>query len=112
MMTPPSAGERTTVGAQRPGPPGDGPAEQFGVLGMLQHQRALEVARAVQPGTQAEMAFEKAPDLRNKSSSSSRVGIGSVVYISDRRTERPRPDVYSSVTARFFVDGVFVQCVT
>ena len=45
--------------AQRARAVGDGPAERFGRLRMLQHERALQVARAVQPGGEAEVALEQ-----------------------------------------------------
>ena len=59
MTTPPSAGDSTTVGRQRAGAFGDGAAERLGVLRMLQHERALQVAGAVEAGGQTEVAFEQ-----------------------------------------------------
>ena len=59
MTTPPSAGDSTTVGRRRADALGDRPAERFGVRGMLQHERALQVAGAVQAGRQAEVPVEQ-----------------------------------------------------
>ena len=59
MTTPPSAGESTTVAPQIAHAIGDRAAERLGLLRMLQHERALQVAGAVQPRRQAEVAFEQ-----------------------------------------------------
>jgi hypothetical protein len=39
-------------------------SEAFGMFGMLQHQRALQVPVAVQTGTQQKMAFEECAGIR------------------------------------------------
>ena len=59
MTTPPSAGDSTTVGRRSRVAIGDRAAEPLRVLRMLQHQRALQIAGAVQPRRQPEVAFEQ-----------------------------------------------------
>ena len=59
MTTPPSAGDSTTVGFKSRTALGDGTTQRFGVRRILQHQRALEIAAAVQSGGQAEVAVEQ-----------------------------------------------------
>ena len=46
---------------QVPGAVGQRRAELLGEIGILQHQRALQVALAVQPGRQPEVPLEKCP---------------------------------------------------
>ena len=50
---------------------GDRAAERLGLRRMLQHERALQVAGAVQAGGQAEMPFEQRAGRRKRSSKSS-----------------------------------------
>ena len=59
ITTPPSAGDSTTVGPQIAHAVGNRAAERLGLLRVLQHQRALQIARAVQPGGQTEVTFEQ-----------------------------------------------------
>ena len=59
MIRPPSAGDRTVGRPQVAHAVGQRAAERLGVTGMLQHERALQVARAVQAGRQPEMSFEQ-----------------------------------------------------
>ena len=59
MTTPPSAGDSTTVGRRSADALGERAAERFGVLRVLQHERALQIAGAVQAGGQAEVAVEQ-----------------------------------------------------
>ena len=58
MMRPPSAGDSTTVGRRRFDVRGDAEPERRGVRRMLQHERRLQIAGAVQPRRQAEMPLE------------------------------------------------------
>ena len=59
MIRPPSAGERIVVGRRSRTRSAERAAERLGVSGMLQHERALQVARAVQSRRQPEMSFEQ-----------------------------------------------------
>ena len=59
MTMPPSAGDRTTVGFRSAHALGERAAERFGVRRVLQHERALQIAGAVQAGGQAEMSVEQ-----------------------------------------------------
>ena len=94
MTTPPSAGDRTTVGRRSRDSLGDGPAERLGVRRVLQHQRALQVPGAVQPGGQAEVAFEQgARSPEQIEQFVSRMACAArVVYNSGLGTEPPRRD--------------------
>ena len=67
MTMPPSAGDRTRGGAKRAHLSASAAPIAVGVAGVLQHQRALEVAGAMQAGRQPEMALEQgagAPEQR------------------------------------------------
>ena len=59
MTMPPSAGDSDDRRLQMPRAVGQRRAELLGEIGILQHQRALQVAVAVQPGRQPEMPLEK-----------------------------------------------------
>ena len=61
MTTPPSAGDSTTVGRRSASRSRDRAAERLRVLRVLQHERALQVAGAVQPRRQPEVAVEQRP---------------------------------------------------
>ena len=62
MTMPPSAGDSTTCGAERADAVGDRRAAGLGLARMLQHQRALQIPGAVQPGRQPEVSFEQRAD--------------------------------------------------
>ena len=56
---PPSAGDSTAVACRCRVRRGQRLAERVGKLGILQHERALKIALAVQPRGQAEVPFEE-----------------------------------------------------
>ena len=60
---PPSAGDSTVCGAKRSHDGAKRGTERLGFTRMLQHQRALQIAGAVQPGGQSEVAFEQGAGL-------------------------------------------------
>ena len=92
---PPSAGERTTVGTQRGGSPGDRAPERLGVIRVLQHERALQVAGAVQAGGQPEVPFEERPGSAEEIEQ--RVAFHQKAQYTIRRDENPFPARSSAV---------------
>ena len=62
MTMPPSAGDITTSGSSARTAIGQGGAQGLGLARVLQHQRALQIARAVQARGQPEMSFEEGAD--------------------------------------------------
>ena len=58
----------------------DGAAERLGVGGMLQHERALQVAGTVKPGRQTEVALEQRARAAEQSRADRLVSFSVVVY--------------------------------
>ena len=71
MTMPPRAGDRTQLAAELSRTRRrDVGAAALGLCRVLQHQRALQIAGAVQPGRQAKMPSSRAPTRRNRSRTS------------------------------------------
>ena len=95
MTMPPSAGDSTTVGDQAAGGRGDGRAQRLGARGVLEHQRALQVAGAVQAGGEPEVALEEGARLP-KHAQDVAIVHRAVVYRAGP-PERPNPSAGSAV---------------